>query len=96
MRWAWDQRKNFTNRRKHGLDFETAQLVFDDPLAASRQDTHPDEERWQTIGMIGNVVVMVAHTFPCRDHEAGDDTGRIISARRATAHERRLYEEGNF
>ena len=96
MRWAWDYRKNLTNRGKHGLDFETAQLVFDDPLAASRQETHPDEERWQTIGTIGNVVVIVAHTFPRLDHETGDETGRIISARKATTHERRLYEEGDF
>ena len=89
LAWAWDHRKNLTNRRKHGLDFETAQFVFDDPLAASRQEPHPDEERWHTIG---NVVVIVAHTFPRLDHE----TGRIISARKATAHERRLYEEGDF
>lgn len=62
MRWAWDHGKNLINRRKHGLSFETAVLVFDDPLAASRHDPHPHEERWQTIGTIDNVVVVVAHT----------------------------------
>ena len=92
MHWTWDDTKSLINRRKHGLGFETAQLVFDDLLAVSRQEPHPDEERWQTIGMIGNIVVIVAHTLPRTD----DGTGRIISARKATPHERRLYEEGNF
>ena len=52
MRWTWDHNKNRTNKRTHGLSFETAQLVFDDPLAASRRDPYPDEQRWQTIGMV--------------------------------------------
>ena len=92
MRCAWDDSKSLINRRKHGLGFETAQLVFDDPLAVSRQESHPYEERWQTIGMIGNVIVVVAHTWPWTD----DEIGRIISARKAIPHERRLYEEGYF
>ena len=96
MRWEWDDRKSLANRRKHGLSFETAQLVFDDPLATSRRTPHPEEERWQTIGMIGTVLVIVAHTWPRTDYDTGDESGRIISARKATAHERRHYEEGDF
>ncbi len=96
MRWVWDNTKSLANRRKHGLGFETAQLVFADPLAASRETPHLAEERWQTIGTIGSVVVIVAHTWPRTDHDTGDETGRIISARKATAHERRLYEEDDF
>ncbi len=96
MRWVWDDRKSLPNRKKHRLDFETARFVFDDPLAASRRTSYPDEERWQTIGLIGNVVVIVAHTRARTDQGASDETGRIISARKATAHERRLYEEGDF
>lgn len=46
--------------------------------------------------MIGDVVVIVAHTWPESDHKADEETGRIISARKATAHEWRLYEEENF
>lgn len=92
MRWTWDEGKSLINRRKHGLGFETAQVVFDDLLAVSRQEPHPDEERWQTIGMIGNVIVIVAHTLQQTD----DESGRIISARKATPRERRLYEEGDF
>ena len=62
MRWAWHNEKNRTNKRDHELSFETAQLVFRDPLAISRRDPDPGEERWQTIGLIGHVVVFVVHT----------------------------------
>lgn len=96
MRWTWDNNKNNANRRKHGLSFETARLVFDDPLAVSKPDTSTAEERWQTIGQIGNVIVLVVHTWPETDLETGEEAGRIISARKATAHERRAYEEDTF
>jgi len=72
--------------------FETAQLVFDDPLDLSRPDTEENgEERWQTIGVIEGVVVLVAHTYREEDHE---EVVRIISARKATKQERRHYEKG--
>ena len=38
MRWTWNDRKGRENERKHGLAFETASLVFDDPYAATRED----------------------------------------------------------
>lgn len=95
MRWTWDPKKNRGNKRDHGLSFETAILVFDDPMAASKLDRMADEERWLTIGCIGNVVVLVVHTWPEPD-AAGEEVGRIISARKATRHERKAYEEGAF
>jgi uncharacterized protein len=67
-------------------------LVFNDPQALSRLDSYPDEERWQTVGRIGPITVFVVHTWP----EGREDSGRIISARKATVHERRAYEEGDF
>jgi len=96
VRWTWDPGKATANRVKHGLSFETAALVFDDPLHASRPDPHPDGDRWHTIGLVGQVLLLVIHTWP--EAESGEDgpVGRIISARKATAHERRAYEEGNF
>lgn len=96
MRWTWDPEKNRLKERKHGLSFDTAQMVFDDPLAASRRDAASREERWHTIGMIGRIVVLVVHTTPIVNLATGDETGRIISARKATPHERRAYEEGDF
>lgn len=96
MRWLWTEAKNRTNKRDHKLSFTTAQLVFDDPLAVSRHDPHPDGNRWRTLGLVGNVVLFVVHTSPEPDAATGEGTGRIISARKATTHERRDYEEGRF
>ena len=94
MRWVWDPAKDRLNRRKHGIGFETARRVFEDPLALSRQDTFAGEERWQTIGLIGPVIVLVIHTLP--SGEANEEVGRIVSARKATPRERRAYEGGSF
>jgi hypothetical protein len=95
VRWSWDPRKNRKNRRVHGLSFETASLVFDDRLALSRPDETAEEERWQTIGEADGVIILVVHTWPEPD-ESGEEVGRIISARKATTRERRVYEEGQF
>jgi uncharacterized DUF497 family protein len=94
--WLWDQDKNRANKRKHGISFETAQLVFDDALAASRLDRHGGEERWHTVGIVGQTVVLVVHTSASVSPKSGEEVGRIISARKATTHERKAYEEGEF
>ena len=96
MNWVWHEEKNRTNKRDHGLSFETAKLVFDDPLALSRVDHHPDGDRWQTVGLFGTVVLFVVHTWPEINVATELKTGRIISARKATSHERKAYEEGSF
>jgi uncharacterized DUF497 family protein len=71
-------------------------LAFDDPFHASNPDPHPDGDRWHTIGRVGSVLLLVIHTWPEAEAEHGEPVGRIISARKATAHERKAYEEGNF
>jgi uncharacterized DUF497 family protein len=96
VEWTWNEEKNRINKRDHGLSFETARLVFADPLALSRVDPHPDGKRWQTVGLVGTVALFVVHTWPEPDPATGAEVGRIISARKATAHERRAYEEGQF
>jgi uncharacterized DUF497 family protein len=51
MRFEWDEQKNRRNRRKHGVGFETAALVFDDPYALTqRESSDENEERWITVG----------------------------------------------
>ena len=89
--FEWDERKAATNRRKHGVNFEEAMQVFADPFALSTQDREvAGEARWQTVGMVADVVVLlVAHTV--RD-EGMDEIVRIISARRAMRKERGFYE----
>ncbi len=89
MEWRWDQRKAVANKTKHGVSFELAALVFADPLHLSQPDCHPDGHRWITIGRVSSVTLLVVHTY--FDHES---SGRIISARKATAYERKAYEEG--
>ena len=92
MFFSWDDAKNQSNQRKHGVSFETAKHVFDDPLHLSRQDrVEGGEIRWQTLGMIeGVVLLLVAHTVT-DDH--GSEHIRIISARQATKQERKIYEQ---
>jgi uncharacterized DUF497 family protein len=96
MRWIWNPDKAAANRSKHGLSFETALLVFDDPFHASKTDPHPDGDRWQTIGRVGPVLLLVIHTWPESGFEEDEAVARIISARKATARERKVYEEGSF
>ncbi|HZO92758.1 MAG TPA: BrnT family toxin [Candidatus Baltobacteraceae bacterium] len=88
LRFEWDARKARTNVAKHGVTFEEASTVFGDPLTLTVPDDRFDEIRSLTIGRshLGRTIV-VAHA------ERGDRI-RIISARIATARERRQYEQG--
>ena len=92
MRFEWDVAKNHSNHAKHGISFELASRVFDDPLAVYVFDRIVDgEERWHAVGKIGSLpVLVVVHTYR---EQAGDEVIRIISARQASSHERRQYEE---
>lgn len=90
MDYDWDRAKAVRNLRKHGVSFEEAASVFGDPLAYTFAD--PDhsvtEERWLTFGVSAEQRILVVSHM---EHEKGI---RIISARQATAHERKIYEEG--
>ena len=92
LRFEWDEAKNASNMAKHGIDFETAQLAFEDPFCVAFVDRITDgEERWRAIGSVeASIVLVVIHTYR---EEAPDEVVRIISARRATARERRLYAQ---
>lgn len=99
MRWTWDPEKSRTNKRDHGVSFEIAQLVFDDPLAVTLPDPYEGEERWRTIGSPSTespVVLFVVHTWPEPEEPDGEEVGRIISARKATSRERNAYEQEQF
>ena len=94
MPWEWDANKNRQNLREHGIEFETAELVFEDPFMVSVPDPHSREERWRTMGMVGNQAMLVVHTTPEVDSRTGQEKGRIITARKLTRLERERYEEG--
>jgi uncharacterized DUF497 family protein len=89
LQFEWDSAKAVENLAKHGVSFQEAATVFRDPLSATGAD--PDhsigEERFITFGVsTSGRLLVVAHT-------EGGDTIRIITARPATAAERKIYEE---
>jgi uncharacterized protein len=98
IRLEWDEAKNLSNGRKHGVRFEEASQVFRDPLYVLLQDRIEDGEvRWQTMGRVEDVLLLtVAHTVrEERDDDRSLEVVRIISARPATRKERRRYEDEN-
>jgi len=88
MHFEWDRSKADANRRKHKVTFDEVVSVFYDALSATFAD--PDssrtEERLVTIGQSsrGRLLVVV--------HTERGETIRIVSARPATAHERKRHE----
>jgi uncharacterized protein len=89
MKYKWDQQKAKTNLSKHGISFEEAQTVFDDPLYVDFYD--PDhsenEDRYIIIGESSkNRVLLVSYT------ERGEQI-RLISARQVTKQELKAYQE---
>jgi uncharacterized DUF497 family protein len=82
--FEWDATKDASNRRKHGLSFEEAASIFAGPVL-SGPDPHEGEARERSFGLVGGAVVI------CVIHTDRGDKVRIISARRATANEKRLF-----
>ena len=74
MRFTWDEQKNAANLAKHGVSFERATPVFDDPRAVSLPDDFELEERWLTIGLVNGVLVLVVvHTLEQRADKTGNE-----------------------
>jgi uncharacterized protein len=96
VRFEWDDWKNARNFRKHGVTFELAAVVFDDPMHITEIDRVEDGEiRWRTIGEVhGKYLLLVAHLLDEDEDAPDEEIVRIISAREATPHERREYEGG--
>jgi uncharacterized DUF497 family protein len=88
------KKKNRQNLHKHDVRFETAVLVFDDPLAISQRDYSVEEEdRWITVGAVAQgSILLVVHSFY---EEHLEQVVRIISARAAESHERKAYAEAH-
>ena len=87
--FEWDRIKDATNRRKHGVGFTEASTIFDDPLSITIPDPGRavDEERFVIVGMSSKQrLLIVVHTIR-------GERIRLISARSATRHEKRNYEE---
>jgi len=88
MNYQWDPVKSKTNVKKHGIEFADAVGVFDDADAITLEDMDSEgEQRFLSIGLdiLGRIIV-VAYTY------RGDEV-RVISARKATKQEVRIYEK---
>lgn len=90
MLFEWDERKAKANSRKHGVSFEVAARVFEDPCILTMFDSRFEEERWIAIGRVERKVVYVA--YKVTDEEKESETIRLISAREATSHECGSYQ----
>lgn len=85
MIFEWDEEKNKINMEKHGIDFETAMLVFNDLQRIEIYDVEHsvEEDRYNTIGMVNDVLFVV--------YTERKNNIRLISARVATKLERSIY-----
>ena len=84
--FEWDENKRNLNIEKHGIDFIDAIHVFDDPLRVEVETMRGIEKRYQTIGRIEDVTILVAYTYR-------NEKRRIISTRVASRAERAVYEK---
>lgn len=91
LRFEWDENKNERNFRKHGMWFEEAVTVFQDPRGRLFFDYEHStrEDRFLLLGMnVQARIIVVVHL-----HREQEQIVRIISARKATKKEIRVYEE---
>ncbi len=91
IEFEWDEKKNDTNRKKHGIWFEEAQQVFDDSNAISffNEEHSRLEDRFIMLGMSASMRILVV--VYCERNKG--KMIRIISARKATKHEEKQYFE---
>jgi uncharacterized DUF497 family protein len=87
--FQWDQNKSEENERKHGITFEEAKTVFNDPFAITIDDPdHSDDEyRYIDIGFSSKGTVLIVW------YTERSENIRIIGCRKATRSERKTYEE---
>ena len=89
IRFAWDEKKNTANQKKHHVSFEEAKTVFyDDNARLIRDAEHSDfEERIILLGLSSLLkLLVVVHAY-----KEQDEIIRIISARKATKNESKYY-----
>ncbi|MBI3493009.1 MAG: BrnT family toxin [Acidobacteria bacterium] len=91
LRFEWDERKNVQNQRTHGVSFEEAESVFldDQALLLDDPDHSSREDRFVLVGLSAAVRMLVV----CHCYRASGHVIRLISARKATATERKGYFE---
>jgi uncharacterized DUF497 family protein len=86
--FEWDENKRAYNLEKHSIDFVDAIEIFDDADRIEGESFHQSEIRYQTIGLVNDIVLFVVYTYRGKKK-------RIISARRASQNERKAYYKKN-
>ncbi len=91
MKFEWDSHKAASNKRKHGVSFELAATVFDDPFALRVEDIKHSsyEERFWQLGESDAGILVVVFTIRGK---MASEVYRLISARKANEKEKNLYE----
>lgn len=85
MRYTWSEGKRKTNLKQHGLDFRDVHLVFDGITLTFEDDRFEyGEHRFVTLGLLDGILVSLVHT-------EGMERIRVISFRKATRHEQKIY-----
>jgi uncharacterized DUF497 family protein len=87
MNFEWDAKKAASNQRKHAVLFSMAARVFGDPQRIEWPDEAHGESRWNTVGLVDGVELVVVYTIRL-------EIVRLISARKATRYEREIYWNG--
>jgi uncharacterized protein len=88
VEFDWDEKKDKSNQRKHGISFSLASLVFlDENRKEELDEASLDEKRWITLGLVDGQEIVVVYTM------RGGMT-RLISARGADKYEREDYWHG--
>lgn len=86
MKFDWDPNKNKTNQLKHGIDFVSARMLWEDPERIEILAPYPLENRYVLIGNIHNQLWTAIYTIR-------NGAIRIISVRRSRKEEKKLYEK---
>ncbi len=85
MRFEWDEKKRLINIKKHGIDFIDVPAIFAfDTVTVIDDRFEYGEVRYQTLGLLKSRVILVVHT-------ESETVIRIISARKATKYEEKIY-----
>jgi uncharacterized DUF497 family protein len=88
MKFEWDEKKNESNIRKHGIDFNQIPEIFNGPMIINIDDRFPyEEERYIGTGFLRNIISVVAFI------EKEGEAIHIISARKANKHESKTFEK---
>jgi uncharacterized DUF497 family protein len=89
IRLEWDESKNASNKRKHGVSFEEASTVFSDDYALllNDPDHSAEEDRFILLGLSSSINMLIV----CHCYRSKEEIIRIISARKANQSERNQY-----